>query len=168
MEHWLVALGPEDGDAALDWAARHAPGRAGLEVIVSELEVPDPGGTVLRAADRLRDGCGDVPRALHVVPQFLPKELARMTSVDLVVAGSRGGPLTPQATDRLLAVLRACRAPVVVVPERAVDDRLPPRDILWPAPRDTAPDAVVDAVRSGRETVRVVRSTRPRSSGPPS
>ena len=161
MEHWLVALDPEDGDAALDWAARHAPGRAGLEVIVSELEVSDPRAMVLRAADRLDGECADVPRALHVVPQFLPQELTRAASVDLVIMGSAGGPLSPQATERVLALLRVCRSPAVVVPRQLAGDPRAPRDVLWSAPRRRAPRAVVDAVRSGRETVRVVRSALP-------
>jgi hypothetical protein len=165
MEHWLVALGPEPDDAALEWAARHAEGRAGLEVIVSELEAADPRGRILRAADRLEARQVRVPRAFHVVPQFLPEELARCESADLVIVGSAGRQPGAQEADRLLGVIRACRAPVVVVAGGADDDG-PPRDIVWAAPRHRPPGALVDAVLSGRESLRVVRSAIPSSPSP--
>lgn len=116
MEHWLVALGSGQGDAALDWAGRHADGCAALDVVASGLEIPDPRAAVLRAAARLEAICPQVPRALHMVPHSLADELSLRDSVDLVVLGAPTGPLDAAEAERMLGLLEVCRSPVVLVP----------------------------------------------------
>ena len=157
MEHWLVVIGAGQGDAALDWAARRAQGRAALEVIASGLEIPDPRGAVLRAADHLQAASSRVPRALHMVPRSLADELSRCDNVDLVVLGSRCGPLSTAETDHVLGLLAACPAPVVLVPGEGQANEVEPRLILWPATGRRPPAGLRAAVRSGREIVRVER-----------
>ncbi|HEU0207199.1 MAG TPA: hypothetical protein VFQ74_10985 [Pseudolysinimonas sp.] len=165
MEHWLVALGSDQGDAALDWAARHAGRRAALEVIASGLEIPDPRAAVLRAADVLEATCPRVPRALHAVPYSLAEELARYDSVDLVVLGSPTGPLAAADTNRVLGLLRVCRSSVVLVPAGAAGDTAP-RDVAWPAAGRRPPAALRAEVRSGRDILRVVRTSAASPLGP--
>lgn len=163
MDHWLVALGPQQGDAALDWAAHHAGGRAALEVIASGLEIPDPRAAVLRAADRLESICPRVPRALHVVPHTVAEELARRESVDLVVLGAPDGPLGATETNRLLRLVRLCGSPVVVVPREATGEA-EPQNVIWPSTDRRAPAVLRAAVRNGRDAVRIVRPSTARSS----
>ena len=161
MEHWLVPLGPGQNDAALDWAARHAEGRAALEVIASGLEVADPRAAVLRAASRLQAVRARVPRALHTVPRSLAEELAGSASVDLVVLGSPCGPLNGIETDRVLGLLGACRSPVVLVPGDGSGDDAEPLMIAWPAEGGLPPTELRAAVQSGRGVVRVERAPVP-------
>ena len=137
MEHWLVALGPGQNDAVLEWAARHAEGRAALEVIASGLEVADPRAAVLRAANRLLATRARVPRALHTVPRSLAEELAGSASVDLVV----------------------------LVPGAGSDDDAEPLVITWPASGGRPPAALRAAVQGGRGVVRVERAPHPAQIG---
>jgi hypothetical protein len=116
LEHWLVALDSGQGDAALEWAGRHAGRRAALDVVASGLEIPDPRAAVLRAAARLEAICPRVPRALHVVPHSLADELSRSDSVDLVVLSAPAGLLEAADAERVLGLLQVCRSPVVLVP----------------------------------------------------
>jgi len=158
IEHWLVALGARQGDAALDWAARRAGGRAALEVIASGLEIPDPRAEVLHAAACLNASCPRVPRALHVVPRSLADEFAQRDGVDLVVLGLPSGRLTAIETNRVLGLIRVCRSPVVLVPG-AGSGAAEPREIVWPATGRRPPVALRDAVRDGRDALRVVRTS---------
>jgi len=168
MEHWLVAIGPGQSDAALDWAARHAKGRAALEVIASDLEVPDPQAAILRAEARLRAARSSVPRALHAVPTSLADQLARRESVDLVVLGSPRGPLGAGEIDRVLSLVRLCRSPVVLVPvdgpveglvDGPADDE--PRVIEWPEAHRRPTAGLRAQVGSGRGVVRIERPPAP-------
>lgn len=161
MEHWLVALRSGWNDAALDWAARHADGRAALEVIASGLDLADPHGAVERAAGRLQAAHAPMPRALHMVPRSLLEELGREAPVDLIVLGARGGLLDRVETDRILALLGACRSPVVLVPRTEADgigDASEPRPFDWPLGSRRPPAELRATVRAGRDAVRVVRS----------